>query len=134
MTTADASVGEELGERLIGALAGQDWPALEACFDSRVSFRALIPPGLREGEGKAEAGGYLRTWFGDADELVLPESEVQPIEDRLSIRYRFRAHEDAWYVVEQQAYCEVQQGKITKMHLLCSGFRPASAQSSQERL
>ena len=44
--------------------------------------------------------------------------------DRVHITYRVRQHEDQWYLVEQQAYCTIRDGKINKMDLLCSGFRP----------
>jgi hypothetical protein len=89
-----------------------------------VQFRALIPPGVREGSDAASAAVYFKRWFGDADELVLAASNVRAVEDRLSISYRLRAHEDRWYVIEQAAYCDVGEGKIERMDLLCSGFQP----------
>jgi hypothetical protein len=79
---------------------------------------------LREGSDAAAAAGYFKRWFGDSDQLVPLGSEVKLVADRLAIRYRFRAHEDQWYVVEQQVYCDVRSGRIERMELLCSGFRP----------
>jgi hypothetical protein len=87
-------------------------------------FRALIPGGLRTTEDRVSAANYFRKWFGDADQLVLLSSEAQPMHDRLHLAYRFRAHEDQWYIVEQQAYCIIQNGHILQIDLLCSGFRP----------
>jgi|SRR5947209_226205 len=115
-----------IGDRFLAALSDQDWEALQNCFAGDTTFRALVPPGLREGADAAAAAGYFRRWFGDADELDLLASDVEQVEDRISIRYRFRAHEDRWYVVEQHAYCDVREGRIERMDLVCSGFRPES--------
>src|SRR5437867_7185587 len=112
------------GKLFVAVLARQAWQELAACLDDSVQFRALIPSGLRTADDRASAASYFQKWFGDADQLVLMTSLVQPMHDRLHITYRFRAHEDQWYVVEQQAYCIVQDRHIKRMDLLCSGFRP----------
>lgn len=117
---------EALGARFLAGLCNQNWGDLESFFTADVTFRALIPSGLQEGESAPAAAGYLRRWFGDADRLVLLDSDVRSLQDRLAIRYRFRAHEDQRYVVEQQVYCDVQGDRIDRMDLVCSGFRPES--------
>ena len=115
------------GQALVAALARQSWDALAACFGDVVQFRALIPKGLRSADDRGGAVGYLRKWFGDADRLILLDSDVRPVQDRLHISYRFRAHEDQWYLVEQHAYCVMEEGLIKQLDLLCSGFRPEAA-------
>lgn len=115
------------GKIFIDAVARQAWTELAACFDETVQFRALIPSGLKDAEDRGSAAAYLQKWFGDADQLILLNSSVQPVQDRLHITYRFRAHEDQWYVVEQQMYCVMQDGLIKRADLLCSGFRPETA-------
>lgn len=112
------------GGLLVAALARQAWDELAACLDEAVVFRALIPRGPRNADDRAGAAGYFQKWFGDSDQLILLASEVRPMHDRLHISYRFRSHEDQWYIVEQHAYCVVENGNITQMDLLCSGFRP----------
>lgn len=83
---------------------------------------------MREGSTASEATGYLRRWFGDADHHELLDGDAEPIADRLHVRYRFRVHDaDGWQVVEQPAYCDVKDGKITGLDLVCSGFRPSAA-------
>ena len=129
-TTPDIGDARAVGTRFLDALARQDWVGLEACFDVDVQFRALIPPGLREAADRTSSAGYLRRWFSDASELQLVSSEIKPVQGRLSIGYRFRALEDQWYIVEQHAYCDVADGHIKRMDLLCSGFRP-QADSTQ---
>ena len=122
------------GKIFIDALAHQAWERLAVCFDETVQFRALIPSGLKNAESRASAAHYLQKWFGDADQLILLDSSVQPMQDRLHITYRFRAHEDQWYVVEQQVYCVMQDGFIKQADLLCSGFRPEVAQRIDNKM
>ncbi len=76
---------------------------------------------------------YIQQWFGKPDQLILLSSDVQPMQDRLHISYRFRAHKDQWYLVEQQGYCFVQDGQIQRMDLVCSGFRPEVVPALEER-
>ena len=128
-TSAMAYDSGAIGRLFIAALARQAWQELAACLGDTVRLRALIPGGLRTAEDRASAANYFQKWFGDADQLVLLASDVQLMHDRLYISYRFRAHEDQWYIVEQQAYCVVQNGRIQKIDLLCSGFRPELSSS-----
>lgn len=123
VSMGDALGVEAVGARFLAGICSQDWAQVESCFAPDARFRALIPSGLREGESAA-AAGYLRQWLGDADQLVLLDSDVRYIQDRLAIRYRLRAHEGQWHVGEQQVYCDVRDGWIERMDLLCSGFRP----------
>ena len=115
-----------VADRFVNALARQAWTELSTCFHETVNFSALIPPGLRTATGRAGATTYLKQWFGDADQLVLVSSNIDTVEDRVHISYRFRAHEDRWYVVEQHLFCTVSDGQIDRMDLVCSGFRPDS--------
>ena len=112
-------------ERLLAALAGRDFTALEASLDPAVRFRALTPSRLYEAAGAAEAAGYSRRWFGDADSFEVLASEVGEVAGRQRLSYRFRLHdEDGWQVIEQLAYVDERAGLVTKLDVLCSGFRP----------
>jgi hypothetical protein len=117
-------------QRLVTAIAYRDWDDLAACLDAAVQFRALTPSGLRTGDGRVSATSYFQDWFGEPDQLAHLSSDVRLIEDRLHVSYRFRAHKDRWYLIEQHAYCSFERGKITQIDLLCSGFR-AEAPSDQ---
>jgi len=128
-TTSKAANSATTGKLFVAVLSRQAWQELAACLDEAVQFRALIPGGLRTADDRASTTNYFQKWFGDADQLVLMTSLVQPMHDRLHITYRFRAHEDQWYIVEQQAYCIVQDGHIKQIDLLCSGFRPEVTES-----
>ena len=121
-----------IGKVFVAALARQAWEELAAYLDDAVRFRALVRGGLRTADDRASAAHRFQKWFGDADQLVLLASEVQPMHDRLHITYRFRAHEDQWYIIEQQAYCTVHDGHIKQIDLLCSGFCPEITSNNTE--
>jgi ketosteroid isomerase-like protein len=124
-------MSDDLGTRLVESVAAQDEAALAACFVPDVEFRALIPPGLRERTGAAEAASLISRWFGDSTELRLLDSHSDHIGDRLHVSYRFAGVEEGEaYVVEQHLYCTVGDGKIMRADLLCSGFRPHTADRS----
>ena len=120
------------GQRLVAAIERRAWDEPAACLDDAVQFRALTPQGLRTADDRASVACYIQKWFGAPDQLDLPASEVQPMHDRLHIRYCLRAHKGQWYLIEQQAYCSVQAGQIQRMDLACSGFRPEIVHSSLE--
>jgi ketosteroid isomerase-like protein len=123
-------VSDDLGARLVGAVAAQDEAALAECFVPDVEFRALIPPGLRERTGAVEAAALISQWFGDSTGLHLLDSHSDEVGDRLHVSYRFAGVEEGKaYVVEQHLFCTIGDGKIMRADLLCSGFRPATAKS-----
>jgi TusA-related sulfurtransferase len=114
-----------LGQFFLESLAAQDFDQLEALLAPQVHFRALLPSRTCE-ENTAEAAiGWFRHWFGEVDTLQIVQSTADQVVDRLSLRYRLRLHDtaDGWQIIEQQAYCDVQNGRIADMWLLCSGFR-----------
>ena len=116
---------ESLSARLIGGIAAQDAAAIADCFADDAQFRALIPPGLRERSGAGETAELIAKWFGDSTELTLVDSHADDVGDRLHVSYRFAGVEEGEaYVVEQHLYCTLENGKIAKADLLCSGFRP----------
>ena len=78
-------------------------------------------------------------WFGNADEIGIERILAEPLPDRTSLRYRFLLHrQDGWKEIEQQQYVDVDEdGLISAIDLLCSGFRPTedpNAARSPERV
>jgi hypothetical protein len=115
----------DVGERFLAALRARDFDRIQACFDAQVAFQALVPKGIRPGANAEEATGWLRRWFGEADEFQVLASSTDRVADRLHIAYRIRLHRyDGWQVIEQHSYCTIKDGLIETMRLLCSGFRP----------
>jgi hypothetical protein len=118
-------VSTALGERFVEAVAVRDAAALVRCFATGAELRALVPPGLRERTGAADAAALISGWFEDATELELLASRSEALEDRLYFSYRFAAvKEGQRYLVEQHLFCTVADGRIARADLLCSGFRP----------
>jgi ketosteroid isomerase-like protein len=114
-----------VGGQLVAGIEARDASAIGACFADDVTFRALIPPGLREREGATDAAALIAGWFADSTELRLIERSVEEISDKLHVSYRLEGIEEgAPYVVEQHLYATCDGGKISKVDLLCSGFRP----------
>jgi hypothetical protein len=116
----------EIGEVFLEALNSRDFEALQACLQQDVSFRALVPPGIRQASDASGTVNRLRLWFGEADSFQLLRSEIGQVADRLSITYRIRLHDsDGWQVIEHRLYCDVgDDGRISTLDLLCSGFLP----------
>jgi hypothetical protein len=121
-------VAEAVGGRLVEAIAAQDVAAIATCFAADAHFRALTPRGLRERTGAPETASLIGAWFADSTELDLVDSEVDEVGDRVHVAYRFEGVEEGQpYVVEQQLYGTLADGKIERADLLCSGFRPRPA-------
>ena len=116
---------QTVGQRFLTAFADRDFARVQACFHPKAGFRALIPPGVCEAAGAVGATSHLREWFGGADHFEILSSELGTVVDRLRIAYQLRVHDaDGWQIFEQQAYCDVRDGTIAAMDLLCSGPRP----------
>ena len=116
---------DSLGARLVRGIAKQDPQAIADCFTDQAQVRALVPPGLRERTGAADAAGLIAGWFADSTELELLDSHTNEIGDKLHIGYRFTGTEHGQpYTVEQHLFCALANGKIDHADLLCSGFRP----------
>jgi hypothetical protein len=115
-----------VGEAFLRALSSRDFEALQACLHQDVNFRALVPPGIRQATDASDTVSRLRLWFGEADSFEMLRTEIGQVADRLSITYRIRLHDsDGWQVIEQRLYCNVgDDGRISTLDLLCSGFLP----------
>jgi hypothetical protein len=119
------AVHDSLAQRLVAGIAALDEEAIAACFAADATFRALIPPGLRERTGAAPTASLIASWFRDSTELDLVDQRAGEVGDRMQIWYRFVGVEEGQpYIVEQHLSCLVGDGKIQRADLLCSGFRP----------
>ena len=124
MTNQDLSAGR----RFVNALGQRDFEAANASLDTCVRFRAITPGREWAATSNKEAVAVLKTWFGDREQLVPTESSVETVVDRIQLRYRFRVKDETgWNVCEQQAYCIEENGVITDISIVCSGFRPVES-------
>jgi ketosteroid isomerase-like protein len=114
-----------MASRLSAAIAAQDATAIGACLADDVEFRGLTPRGLRERSGADGTASLIAAWFAYSTELELVDVGGDEIGDKVHISYRFRGVEDGTaFVVEQQLYCWIEDDRITRADLVCSGFRP----------
>ncbi len=124
------TVDETPSAALVEALARRDFEAVEATLSPAVRFRALLPSGALECQSSGAVVERLTAWFGAAEQFEVQEATSQPVADRMRGQYRFRLRphpfvpESGWQVIEQQLFCEMADGKIVAVDLLCSGFRP----------
>lgn len=119
-------VPQAAADRLARAIAAREYVAMHSALARDVRFRYLIPPGPGETDGAGEVAAKFLEWFGDADELRIENITAEPLADRTSLRYRFVLNlKDGWMEVEQQLYVDVDEdGTISSIDLLCTGFRP----------
>lgn len=121
--TETTTAGTEFAE----ALAQKDYDRIKALLDPAIDFRGLTPNRLWEASDPDDViSNVLRLWFEDSDEIEsLEHVETDSVADRERVGYRFRiSNEDGPQVVEQQAYLAAEDGRITWMRVVCSGFRP----------
>ena len=111
---------------LAGALVAGDFDRLASMLAADVQMRALIPPGPVELSGAAAAAAKFASWFGGSKSLELVRTGSDEVGDRLHVFYRLRVKrsEDPTSIVEQHLFCSLDEGRITSLDLVCSGFRP----------
>jgi hypothetical protein len=111
---------------LVAALTDRDFGRLAGTLTPDVRMRALIPPGPIEVRGAEPAAARFASWFGGAKGLELVRSGSDEVSDRLHVFYRLRVKRpgDPWKVIEQHLFCTLDDGRITAVDLVCSGFRP----------
>lgn len=117
-----------LGVAFARALAAKEFSRVLDLLHPEIDFRGLTPRRNWEASGAdAVISGVLREWFEDSDEKeALERLESDAFADRERVGYRFSVRNpEGRFLVEQQAYLSVREGRIGWMRVLCSGYRPA---------
>ena len=116
-------------DRFLDALGRRDFEVLGACFAPNARLRALVPAMLREEEGPDAIAARFRFWFADLDGFEVVESGAGHTADRPRFSYTLAGvkPELGPVVVEQRGYLDVDDGLISGLSLVCSGFCPAAA-------
>ncbi len=117
-----------VGEQFARSLLSKDWGGMAAVLDPSVEFRGLTPGRYWEANAASTLiDEVLRKWFEPNDEIyeVLAIATGRVV-DRERVVYRARIRNtDGDFVCEQTAYYDTEDNRITKLRILCSGFRPA---------
>jgi len=118
--------GADPGARFLEALARRDYDALAECFAADATLRAIVPPGVREDDGRDAITARFRLWTEDVADYSVVESETAPFADLLRLRWAVKGVDPELGLCsfEQTAYAEVADGQIARMRLACSGDRP----------
>jgi len=123
---ARRSSATDLGAMLVAAVTERAFGRLAGTLAPDVRMRALIPSGPVELSGAEPAAARFASWFGESNRLELVHSGSDEVGDRLHVFYRLRAKRtgDPWKVIEQNIFCALDEGRITALDLVRSGFRP----------
>ena len=118
-----------VGGVFLEALASRDYSLMGTTLAPSVRFRAMLPPGPMDWQGRDEVAGVFGSWFGDAKDFELIDATVGEVGGRLHMSWRLRVRPapfgigEGWHVIEQQAYADAAEA-IESLDLLCSGFHP----------
>jgi hypothetical protein len=133
-TTADnhstaAAPQFALARSFLEGLAAQDFTKLSGALAPGVRLRALLPQGLMEWTGAEVIACRFARWFGDTEDFELLEATVGEVGGRLHLHGRLRLRAErlgaGWFTVEQQVYADTDEsGRIARLDLLCTGYRP----------
>jgi hypothetical protein len=124
-------VHADVAQRFAKALATKDRDALLDVLTPDVEVMALTPRKFWEA-GTATAFVdeiVLARWFEPHQEIEALEAvDTAEVEGRDRLTYRVRVRTpDGLFAVEQVAYFDVTDDRISWLRLLCSGYRPLRA-------
>ena len=123
---SQTDVGTDVGTRFLEALTHRDYDALATCFAAEATLRGIVPPGLREADGREAIVERFRLWTDDIENFEIADSDAAPFADLLRLRWAVKGvdAELGLNAYEQTAYAEIADGEIVRMRLACSGHRP----------
>jgi hypothetical protein len=112
---------------LLEAIRARDVDRIAACFAPDARLRALTPRELRELDGPDAIADRYRRWLEPLESFDVVSGDVEPIADRIRLRYRFRGRDrvKGWQENEHTAYATVTKGRVEALNLSCAGFRPS---------
>jgi hypothetical protein len=127
--TAAAMPQFALAGVFLEGLAAKDFAQLGGALAVDARLRALLPPCVMEQTGAREIAELFARWFGDTEDFDLVDATIGEVSGRLYLRWRLRLQAErlgaGWFTVEQQAYADSDDtGRIAKLDLLCTGYRP----------
>ena len=115
-----------IGNDFIKNLSEQKFENLELLFSNDIFFRALIPSSVVTLNDPLKTANKFKSWFNpeEFESFKLLDSSSGILIDCLRINYKIQlSYKGVIYNVEQHLFCEIDDGKIYKLSLMCSGFR-----------
>jgi hypothetical protein len=120
-----------LGAEFARALFNKDSGRLLELLGAAIDFQAMTPRRSWEAsDPDAVLSILFGHWFEDTDAIEALEAlDTDGFADRERVGYRFSVRNpEGRFLVEQQAYLSADEGRITWMRVLCSGYRPVPLQ------
>ena len=116
----------DVASGFLEALSRRDYDGLASMFKEDGRMRGLVPPGLREAEGREAIAERFRIWNDGVEDWELLEADSENMADVVRIRWRVASTDPELgrTVYEQTAYAEIDDDRIVWMNLVCSGERP----------
>jgi TusA-related sulfurtransferase len=119
---------QQLGEDWIRAIMEGALERLEDFCQPDILSQVLTPYRYMNFNNPKNLIARYHQWFGECSDFHLEQSRVEIVGERLGIFYRFLLQEQGdWYAVEQQLFGTMKDGRMARLHLLCSGFQPVAA-------
>ena len=126
-------MASELGKAFVQAIAARDEATLLDVLAPDVDFRAMTPGRFWEAGSAQEIVDDIifGRWFEPSDHIdALEGVESDTVADRERVIYRFHVtNADGAFLVEQSAYFEVVDDRISWLRIMCAGYRPVPART-----
>jgi hypothetical protein len=120
-------MNEDLGQQFVRALAQKDASALKALLRPDVDFRALTPGRVWEASSSDAVVDEIvfGTWFEAQRRITAIISiDTGTIGLRQRVGYQLSvSFPEGDHIVEQQAYFDSDNGQISWLRVMCSGFQ-----------
>jgi ketosteroid isomerase-like protein len=118
----------ETARRFLDALGRLDFVGLREHLHADVSLRVMLPRHLVARTSAPEAVTAFRSWLEPAHEFEIAALDHQVVEGHEHVASRFLLRPDwapdQWHLIEQVGFVHVRNHRISRIDLVCSGFRP----------
>jgi SnoaL-like protein len=119
-----------LGERFARAFAAKDRDTIRALLAEDIDFRGMTPRRFWEATSPDGVLDVLfANWVEDSDHVDGLEYVEQgaDVVDTHHVAYRLAiSTPDGPHLMEQQAYYRAEDGRMSYLRVMCSGFRPTA--------
>jgi ketosteroid isomerase-like protein len=120
-------MNQALGAQFAKAVAAKDAPGVLDVLAPDVDFKAMTPGRFWEAESAQEFVDAILfgRWIDDNDHVeALEDVQTGEVGGRGRVLYRLRVvNLTGTWLVEQQAYFDVEDDRISWLRIMCSGFR-----------
>ncbi|MFD3706802.1 nuclear transport factor 2 family protein [Nocardia sp. NPDC058658] len=125
-STPTPQVTASVADLFLAALIRRDFATMASYLAPEVTLRGLIPPGPFTEVGADPAIERFRGWFGGPDDFTVVDSGRDRVGDKLALhwRVRMRPATGSPRLAEQRAFLTTDNGTITSIDLVCTGWQP----------